>query len=283
MKKLIIRTSLILVTTLFLVTACDKEIIMFDSSMNVVGFSSSAVVVKENLSGVATMYLGAAEGTAPTTLTLTVDTVGLGKSAAKEDIDFTLSSKSVPVAVGETTIDINPVDNSVFTGDKKFYLVITENSSGFRISAQKRLLVTISDDEHPLKNWIGTYSVAAPSYGSPGAWDESWTVLTAPVDGDITKLTLTGIGSESSDPIIATFDVINMTITIAPGQSLGDPYGAGTTEVYLGTVDLDLIESEPLVGTISNDGSIHVNFWGHKILDDPDWVWDVFNTTWTKQ
>jgi hypothetical protein len=214
MKKYIKSTGLIIVTILVLVTACEKEVIMFDSSKNLVGFSNSSMVIKEDLGGpaAAKIYLGAATGTTPATVTLTVDTVGLGASAAKEGIDYTIASKTVSVSVGEVSVNISPVNNTIFTGDKKFYLVISQNDKGYRISAQKKLLITISDDEHPLKTWIGTYTVSAASYGKPGDWDESWTVQTAPVANDVTKLTLTGIGSPSATPITAVLDKTAMTM-----------------------------------------------------------------------
>ena len=258
---------------------------MFDSSMNLVGFSATSAVVKEDLGGQKIqIYMGAATGTAATTVTLKVDTVGLGKAAAKEGIDFNLPSKSVSANVGETDVTVTPVNNTLFTGDKKFYLVITSNSLNYKISVQKRLLVTISDDEHPLKNWIGTYSVAAVSYGKPGVWDELWTVKTAPVAEDVTKLTFTGVGAASANPIIGTIDKNALIITFAKGQNLGNVYGYGDVEMWWGFDDLTLDQEIDLTGTASVNGTIRVNNWGHLVKDPTgDWVWDVFNTTWTKQ
>lgn len=285
MKKQLKYISPVVVTLLMLVSSCKDDFIIFDSSMNLVGFSSSSLVIAEDLGEAAnaTLYLGAATGAQAATVTLSVDTVGFGEIAAKEGIDFTISSKSVSVGVGETGVGITPTDNAEFTGDKKFYLVITANDKGYKISAQKKLLVTISDDEHPLKAWIGTYSVDAASYGDPGNWDEAWTVVTAPVEGDITKLSLTGVGAASADPLIATFDKDGLTITIEKGQNIGNVYGWGDTEVWWGFDDLTLDQNEDLTGTIDPDGTIHVDNWGHLIKDSGgDWVWDVFNTTWNK-
>jgi hypothetical protein len=286
MKNLSIKSILMVVTILFLVTACKKDLIMFDSSMNVVGFSSSSITVRENLGGSAPvmLYLGAADGTQPTNVTLSVDTVGFGALGAKEGIDFTLSAKSVSLSVGETPVNITPIDNSVFTGNKKFYLVIVSNSNNYRISAQKRILVTLNDDEHPLKKWIGTYLVTAVSYGDPVNWDEEWTVITSAIDGDVTQLSLKGVGSATSNPIIATLNTTDMTISIEPGQSLGDPYGAGPVSVFLGTADLVFFDTAPLVGTILENGNIMIDFWGEKVMEgEYAGPWDVFNTTWTKQ
>jgi hypothetical protein len=285
MKNLSIKSILISVTLFFLVTSCEKDLILFDDSMNVVGFSSSSASIRENLGGSASVmiYFGAAEGTQPASVTLLVDTAGLGPAGAREGVDFTLSAKQVSVNVGESAVTITPVDNSLFTGNKKFYLVIASVNNS-RISAQKRILITINDDEHPLKNWIGTYKVSAASYGDPGNWDEEWTVVTSAVDGDITKLSLKGIGSSASDAIIATLNTVTMTISIQPGQSLGDPYGAGPTSVFSGTADLEFSDTAPLTGNLLPNGNILIDFFGEKIMEgDYAGAWDVFNTTWVRR
>jgi hypothetical protein len=285
MKNISIKSCLVLITILLFITACEKDLIKFNSSMDLVGFSTSSISIREDgTGGVAKIYLGAPTGSAATVVTLTVDTVGLGSSAAKEGVDFTLPTKSVNVSVGESEVEIIPINNSEFTGDKKFYLVISGNSLNYKISAQKRFLVTISDDEHPLKAWIGTYTVSAVSYGNPGSWDEIWTVMTAPVEGDVTKLTLTGIGSPSANPIFAVLDKDAMTITVAKGQNIGDVYAWGDVKVYYGFADLTLDKDIDLTGTLENDGTIKINNWGQLVTDPvADWVWDVFNTTWNKQ
>lgn len=284
MKNILKYSIPVFVALIFMATACKKDLIMFDSSMNLVGFSASTAVVKEDLGGQKVqLYLGAATGTLGTTVTLAVDTVGLGVVAAKEGIDFTVASKSISVEVGEADVTITPTNNAVFTGDKKFYLVISSNSTGYKISAQKKLLITISDDEHPLKPWIGTFTVAAASYGDPGNWDESWTVTTTPVEGDVTQLSFSGIGALGSGPIIGTFDKDALTITFAKGQNLGDTYGWGDVEVWWGFDDLTLDQNVDLEGTLNVNGTILVDNWGHLVKDPTgDWVWDVFNTTWTK-
>jgi hypothetical protein len=284
MKKFIKYSIPVIVALVFLATACKEDLIMFNSSMNLVGFPVSSKSIKEDLGAqTVQMYLGAATGTPATTVTLTVDTVGLGAVAAKEGIDFTIASKSVSVEVGETDVTITPANNTVFTGDKKFYLVISSNSSGYRISANKKLLVTISDDEHPLKAWIGTYNVAAASYGDPGNWDESWTVITTPVEGDVTKLSFTGIGATGSTAIIGTLDKNGLTITFVKGQNIGDVYEYGDVEIWYGFSDGSLDQNVDITGTLNINGTITIDNWGELVKDPTgDWVWDVFNTTWTK-
>jgi hypothetical protein len=300
MKKLIIKTSIVLVTMLLMVTACEDGTILFDSSMNLVGFTSTGLTINEN-QGTSTpfnIFFGAAEGTPATTVTLTIDTVGLGNAAAKEGIDFTVSAKSLSVEVGEdNTATITPIDNAIFTGNKRFYIVISASSSSL-ISAQKRFLVTIADDEHPLKNWLGSFTITAVSYGNPGSWDEEWDVLTTAVEGHLDQIAITGLGYGSTEPLIATIDKDALTISIVSGQTLGTAYGGANGEVklYYGTDAIigqvlagDYINSEmltaaamiPITGTIDNDGTIFLDKMG-MVLTDYDWPWDVFNTTWGK-
>lgn len=284
MKKYLYKLSLILVA-LVIIPGCKKDYpIMFDSSTAVVGFSSSTLNIKEQgPDGTVKIYLGGSLSQAATDVVLTVSVEGISLPAV-EGTDFTISSKNVSVSVGETVVTITPINNNIFTGDKQFKLIISSNSKSYPISAQNMVTITIADDEHPLKAWIGTYKVAAASYGDPGNWDELWTVVTSPVAGDVTKLSLKGIGSSSSTAIIATLNTTTMTITLTPGQSLGDPYGAGPTSVFKGTPDLTFLESDNITGTIQANGTISIDLWGEKIVSGQyAGPWDVFNTTWTKQ
>jgi len=98
MKKIILKT-LILVVLVSVLTGCKKELIMFDNTMNLVGFSSTEFVVRENENGTAAIYLGAATGAESTTVTLSVDTAGLGKSAAKFTMEQLPMKMKSPIAL----------------------------------------------------------------------------------------------------------------------------------------------------------------------------------------
>ncbi len=302
MMKKIITNLLILAVALLLVTSCDDTYpIIYDDSVIVVGMSSASLSVNENASGSFNIYLGGVSGTEATDVTLAVSVDGISKPAV-EGTDFTLSSKSVNVPVGVATVTVNPIDNSVFAGNKQFKVTITGNSKDYPLAVQKSILVTLVDDEHPLKNWIGTYTVAAASYGDPGNWDEEWTVVTSPVAGDVTKLALLGI-SDGTKPAIATFNTTAMTIEIETPQDLGQIYGYADPywgEIYYGTdVLFGLVGgnwADPsdgilgansgikLTGTIEADGTIRIDKIAPVLrYSTTDYVvWDMFNTTWTK-
>ena len=286
-----------MIVAMIMVTGCeDKYPVMYDTSNVIVGLNKTALSVKEQgPAGTFNVYLGALPGTTATDVTLAVSVEGFSKPAI-EGTDYTISSKNVSVGVGEAVVTITPIDNAIFEGDKKFKLTITGNSQNYVLTPQNSITVTLVDDEHPLKNWIGTYTVAAASYGVPGAWDEEWTVTTAPVAGDVTKLSLTGISGPGSGPVIAKLDKTAMTIEIAPGQALGAAYGAGNgpvglywaTDEILALAGAELTAAmiadaatHKLTGTIQNDGTILIDRVA-PILTDYVYSWDVFNTTWTK-
>lgn len=302
MMKKIISNLLILAVAMIMVTSCDDTYpIVLDDSTVVIGMSKSTLSVQENGTGSFTVYLGGVTGTDATDVTLAVSVEGV-TSPATEGTDYTLSTKNVNVPVGVAAVTVTPVDNDVFTGNKQFKVSIASNSKNYPMAAQQSIVVTIVDDEHPLKVWLGTYTVEALSYGNPGAWDEEWTVTTSPVAGDPTKLALLGI-SDGTKPAIATFDTEEMTITIETPQDLGEIYGYADPywgEIYYGTdVLFGLVGGDwadpsdgilaansgnKLTGTIEADGTIRID----KILPVLRYsttryvCWDMFKTTWTK-
>ncbi|MDM8003484.1 MAG: hypothetical protein QUS66_11380 [Bacteroidota bacterium] len=293
MMKKIISNLLLLTVTLFIVTSCDdKYPIIFDDSNVIVGMSNSTLSVKEDATGSFTIYLGGAEGTEATDVTLAVSVDGISKPAI-EGTDFTLSTKNVNVPVGLASVTVTPVNNSIFTGNKQFKVTITGNSKNYAVTAQESILVTIVDDEHPLKAWIGTYTVAAVSYGSPGEWDEEWTITTSAIASDVTKLNVVGIAG-STTPVVATVNTTNMTIEMTSPSDLGAIYGYDSGSVYYATDEilaiasgyltaglLNAASSHKITGTIEANGTIKVDRMC-IILDDYVYAWDCFNTTWTK-
>lgn len=138
--------------------------------------------------------------------------------------------------------------------------------------------------EHPLQVWLGSYTAEAVSYGSPGEWDEAWTITTAPAAGDLNALAITISTSEDAVPVAfnATFDVNLMTITIEAGSNAGDLYGYGPTGIYYGDY-ATLDETAPITGTIEEDGTIKIDNMTMILTDYGfvDGLWDAFNTTWT--
>jgi hypothetical protein len=270
-------------------TSCKNDPIMFDQSKTFVAFatSSAAVMETENALDIPVM-VASVPGSPAVTVNFEVSTEGIANPAV-EGTDFTIvsgGSVDFPEGSGYAMITIHPIHNNLFTGNKSFELVLTSNSKNYPTGAENVMTITLKDNEHPLAKWIGTYLVNAVSYGNPGAWDETWLVTTDSDPDDVTKLIITGVGAEGSGPIKATVNLEEMSISLSPGQLLGDVYGYGTIAVYKGTdAGDDVVLDQPLVGVIEEDGTIKIDLWAHYITDGQyiNSLWDVFNTTWTKQ
>ena len=85
---------------------------------------------------------------------------------------------------------------------------------------------------------------------------------------NVNNLLIYGVGAPGSDTIKATLNLDEMTITLAPGQTLGDVYGYGRISVYKGTdAGDDVVTDEPMIGVIEDDGTIRIDLWGELITD----------------
>ncbi len=285
MKKIINRITFVLAAVTLLVS-CEAEYIMFDSSKNFVAFPSKTTAILEQGGQVAIpVYVVALKGAPAITVDFDFDATDL-TNAAVEGEDFTLVNDSKTLSYsagwGYDTIWIQPIDNDIFEGNKAINIVLQSNSQSYDFGAISTNAVTFVDDEHPLKAWIGSYAVEALSYGSPGEWDEAWAVTTTSVEGDLGSLAISIDGGNGpGDPFLATIDVDEMTITIAPGTDVGDMYGYGPTTIWVG--DFATIDKEAsIVGTIEEDGTIKIDKMAMLLTNYGDYYWDAFNTTWTK-
>lgn len=298
MKKRMSKLLYLLVALALVVSSCEWEPIKWDESKVFIAFTAASTDMAEddqvttNGDSIAIVVaLTALDGAPAVTVNFEFDTTGIDPSkAAFEDVDFTLENAdmtlSFPNGWGYDTIWIKPIGNDIFTGNKFFNIVLVSNSEDIAYGALNTHAVKILDNEHPLSAWIGTYAVDAQSYGDPENWDEAWAVTTAAVEGELDQLAILGIGTAGTTAIIATIDQEAMTITINGGQD-SDAYGNyGYTEsyVYYGNPDLTVVKADPLVGTVSADGTIEIDNFGINVFyNGSDYgVWDVFNTTWTK-
>lgn len=292
MKKTINQILFIFAAVVLLVS-CEPEYIMFDSSKNFVAFTGKSVNMPEPGSKVGIPVLVTAmPGSPAATVTFEFNTGDLGDKAAVEGTDFTLlnSSKtlSFPNGYGYDTIWVQPVDNDEFTGNKAFYIELVSNSVEYQFGLNTLFTVNVIDDEHPLKEWIGSYDVYACSYGSPGAWDEGWTCTTEADPSDLNNLLIKGIGGSSypNSLVVAKVDMEAMTITIGAGSEIGShtAYG-GPVAIFFGDEAGGVAsESDAIVGEIRADGSIHIDHLALKFVGgvNAGYIWDSFDTEWTK-
>lgn len=283
MKTRINKIIYIIVTLVLVASSCEWTPLVWDESKVFVAFSEVSAEIPEEGDNVGIVVaVSALDGAPAVTVDFAFDTTGIeAADAAFAGDQFTLINESqtlsFPNGWGWDTIWIDPTDNEVFTGDKKFNISLVSNSLDLTFGAHDTLQVTLKDNEHPLATWLGTYSVEAISYWSPGEYDESWAVTTTP-DPDNTSNLLISING--AVPFIANLDTEAMTITIEPGTDAGDLYGYGPSILNVGEYP-DRDEVSPIVGTIESDGTIKIDKLA-VYLPDYEYYWDSFNTTWTK-
>jgi len=209
-----------------------------------------------------------------------------------DDFEVVNTSQTLTFVKGQyqDTIFIKTIDNDLYEKDKAFNIVLTSNSADYKLGLANStigttVVCTIVDDEHPLAVWVGTYQVFADSYGdvangyADGAWDESWVVITSTDPEDVNNLILTGIAG-SVIPITGVVDLTDNSITLTFGDTIGDVYGEGDMALARGT-DTGSAVGADIVGILNVDGSISIDLFGiyHPAAG---WVWDSFNTIWTK-
>jgi hypothetical protein len=289
MKRSIIKYFAIL-SAVLLVSSCEWNPPTFDSADSFIAFTASSSGVAEQGGMIAIPVLVTAESSAPAvSVTFDFDET----SAAVEGEHFNLVNTSNTLDIdgwGYDTIWIEPIDNDVFTGDLALIINLTSNTNSYPFGVTKSHTLTIVDNEHPLGDWIGTYSVIASDHWS-NFGPETWTVTTASDPSDVNNLIVTGIGNDPSinggysevTSITGVVDLDAMTIKFSAGSEIGTHSAySGPIAVYLGDPAGNIYE-EPIVGDINGDGSIYIDNLGILFVGglNEGLTWAVFETTWT--
>ena len=224
MKRVNLYRAILPLLSAVVLAACSTDPVLFDESSFYVAFNKNASQVKENGDTLLIpVDVAAFKGSPATTVTVAVlpDT---GATAAVEGVDYTIVSKtlSFPGGMGTKYIQVVPVDNNVFEGNKFFRLGLVSNTANYAFGAVQENKVTIVDDEHPLKLVLGDYVFAGydPVYEVPF----SCTTTTQSVEGDLTQIQfpvedLIGYGAPLTDVIVASVDLTAKTFKIKTGQS----------------------------------------------------------------
>jgi len=284
MKKSIIKYFAIL-SAVLLVSSCEWNPPTFDAADSFIAFTASSSGVAEQGGMIGIPVLVTAESSAPAvSVTFDFDE----SSAAVEGEDFTLVNTSNTLDIsdgwGYDTIWIQPIDNDVFTGNILLIINLTSNTNSYAFGVTSSHTLTIIDNEHPLGNWIGSFSVDAVDYWSYFG-PETWTVTTEPDPSDVNNLIVTGMGSGYSEytSVTGVVDLDAKTITFSAGAEIGTHADySGPIAIYLGDEGGGIYE-EPIVGDINDDGSIYVDLLGVKFVGglNAGLTWAVFETTWT--
>lgn len=218
MKKNIFYIGILLAIVIF--SACEKnEPVLL--SKKVVFFEKQSAAVAENSADPLEINLmvAAPEGSGGTDVSISFSTEGLDNPAV-EGTDFTVSgtTASFDKYFGTQTITITPTDNDVYETDKYVYMILSSATNGYELGSEDTLMLTITDNEHPLAVVIGSYSATGVSYFNG---DEAWSITTAPDADDVTKLWITGfVNAGQNLDIYGIVDVKAGTIQIPVGQDI---------------------------------------------------------------
>ena len=121
------------------------------------------------------------------------------------------------------TLVIETIDNDSQDGDKKFDVVLT-GAQGCQLGAFDTYAVTISDDESPMNQFVGTYTLSGTNAfdGSTVTWD----VNVYRDDVDENKIWLqpivavNGLGAADVMPVYALVDLVAENIQLPYGQTV---------------------------------------------------------------
>jgi hypothetical protein len=291
MKRIVLKYFAIL-SAVLLVSSCEWNPPTFDSADSFVAYTSASSSVPEPGGPIGIPVLVTADMSAPS-VSVTFEFDEASTAVEGEHYSLVNSSNTLDISEGwgYDTIWIQPIDNDLFTGDLTVIVNLTSNTQNYPFGVMKSHTVTIIDNEHPLGDWIGTYTVTAADYWSYFG-PETWAVTTAADPSDVNNLIVRGIGNDPNinggyseiTSVTGAVDLDDMTITFSAGSEIGTHSAySGPIAIYLGDQAGNIYE-EPIVGEIDADGSIYVDNLGVLFIGglNEGLTWAVFETTWTK-
>ena len=283
----------ILLGTLFLFSACEERELTYESydpttaegdQVVLVGNSSKTVVVdaaQETYTFELSAKLQGPVSSSAINVPFVVDSTSLSDAA------YDIAASDLVIEAGKTsgTLSVTLYPEEMFPGEifKLYYSLGTPSSGAIHEMGATGEVTTYNPGF--MGPWVGSYTVDAASYGSPGDWDEVWYVTTELNPADpLNSILMYGIGGGEA-PVAAVIDPDAGTITIPAGQHCGDAYGYGPIGVIYATPEFEFDASADLTGTADPEtGTIQVDNWGMMILegDYAGYGWDVFNATFIK-
>lgn len=158
---------------------------VFDDSEAFVAFDSGTMSVKESVGEISIpVTLASVQGLAVTISYEAVEspdsTVIPASSAAVVGKDFELLDAAGTLSFTSEArtqyVKIKIIEHKgTYTGDLKFQIRI-KNSGSVKVSREDNIVVTITDNDHPLNSILGTYSCKGKSYFyGDVAWDMTFT------------------------------------------------------------------------------------------------------------
>lgn len=300
------KIKLIFLTISFgLLNSCEiNSPIYVPDDISYVAFSNSEAAIRENKGTLDVELYLTTYTTSAAEFSFTSSSEGLDYPAVEGvDYNLPLSNKvSFTNGIGYANVALEILDNNDKDGLKQFWLEIESGTEGYDIGidGKHRILISIQDDEHPLKFILGRYRIVAESHFG-AEWNLSHDQLVIEPDADTTKIKITNIIVGASPPLIrpimGSVDVSKKEITVNSAQQWSNPKSNGYyISFYKGNPETGKEKNgviwpepldEPFTLTWSDSGSnitiSGLDNWGPKWMEpggtfDWWWWWDYYTS-----
>ena len=190
-------------------------------------------------------------------------------------------------------IYIKSIDNSEQDGDKKFDIELTD-VKGCILGADKKFTITVSDDEDPLNQLVGSYTATAISMFD-GTTVVTWSVSITRDEEDGSMFWInpacTISGASSYNSVYAVADLDNATLSMPYGQTLyGSPESASYNLCIAGfDSDYNPVLNGVNVANLefTEEGGVTIRWTGGlgvgNLVDNSWWWQAVGDVTYVKQ
>lgn len=177
---------------LLAITSCDdNEPQSFLAEDTFVSFPEATASIDENATETIKVPIVLAGIPGGKTVTVNVSASTEGEALpAIEGTDFAIKNKTIVFEEGYGTqyVEIEAIDNDVFTGNKAFRLVIVSTEPQLKNSVQNSVKVTIVDNEHPLSYLFGVYAMRGSLVSQGQVVPNGYDVAIAAHDGSVNEI-----------------------------------------------------------------------------------------------
>lgn len=163
------------------------------------------------------VILAGIPGAYSVSVTIVTDTVGK-ENPAIEGVDFTIRKKTLTFdeGCGIQYLEVRTIDNEIKNVEKTFDLIIESSSRPLKPNTANRITVSITDDEHPLKDYLGTYQAKGIDVFT--GKDEAFLLRITADNDDETMVMMEGFPVMSKDKIKLRLDIATGICSIPAGQ-----------------------------------------------------------------
>lgn len=244
--------------------SCSNDTPVFDDADAFVAFTKTTMSVDEFGQTLDVPVLLTSLGGLSGTVSFEADST----STAIEDVHYTFAGEktlSFSGLEGSTQyIKLNILDNDVFGGDVKLVLNLT-TVSGANMGAVSQCVITIKDNEHPLKPILGAYS----AYADTGRGEYTYEVTLEADEADIQKVWICDLEPYfAANGIVAAngynkfYGIVNNDLT-----QIRVP-----AKQKMGYENVELVLLDPETGAIP-EGDIYISIQegGNKLVFETPW------------